>query len=264
MVHIYCFLLSVLVNFIFLNIIICTSFWKIEANIFAGCTSLTSIILPTKLQWIQHDAFLNCSKLRETKLPKYVEKVDQNAFQGCNELFSPSSSKHVVGSSDGNSRSSNSCGGGGSTSYTKDFDTNSIQFSCDLVRGGARYLMREEGSEDDDKINDDDDDQDGRMKQKEILRIDYPASLWPSILYRINNEMHLPAGDIFGENVITTNDNDNNNRSDNDNDDDENNTDGKVDDDMNVMDVYTNIPSVRRASVVYYMMIHGIVMDMQG
>lgn len=196
--------------------------------------------------------------LSNLKLPKFVEKVDNHAFKGCNKLFSPLTNDNE--GDDGNST------GTGSTSYITDFDTNSIHFSCDLVRSGARYLIREtEGRIRDD--DNDEDDGDERTNERKKL-INYPASLWPLILHRIySNEMRLPKDDIFDE---TETDNNNINSNTNNviddpfidsDDDDDGDTLGKIGGDWNILNLYTNVPSIRRSSVVYYMMIHGVVMD---
>lgn len=60
--------------------------YKINANAFYGCTSLTDIQLKNNLQTIGNGAFNRCKSLPQIDIPKNVTKIGAKAFYGCNSL----------------------------------------------------------------------------------------------------------------------------------------------------------------------------------
>ena len=80
------------------------------------------------------------------KLPDNLEKVGSKAFYYCHALSE------------------------------QGYDDDTVHYRCDLVRGGKRYLIRNEGNND---------------------GIAYPTGLWSLILYRAMNEMEYPTNEIF-------------------------------------------------------------------
>ena len=58
----------------------------IGGGCFAGCDSLTTVILPEKLQTIGDRAFWECSALRGIAIPNTVSTIGAEAFYGCGEL----------------------------------------------------------------------------------------------------------------------------------------------------------------------------------
>jgi hypothetical protein len=60
----------------------------IEDNVFAFCTSLTSIIIPDCINSIGANAFNGCSKLTSITIPDKVITIGANAFNGCKNLTS--------------------------------------------------------------------------------------------------------------------------------------------------------------------------------
>lgn len=56
---------------------------KIDNSAFAGCASLTDIILPQRLDTIGHCAFYGCQKLTKIHIPSNVKKIDGSIFGGC-------------------------------------------------------------------------------------------------------------------------------------------------------------------------------------
>ena len=108
--------------------------------------------LPVQLKVIKSWSFSDCTNLKNIHLPISVEEVGEYTFARCPNLSSDI------------------------------FNTTLIHYSCDLARGGRRYIMR---------------DDDGNHNQKL-----YPSGLWPIILYRTLNEIELP------NHVISTRKND--------------------------------------------------------
>ncbi len=59
---------------------------NIGVRAFAGCTSLTSAVLPASLQSIGSEAFSGCVSLESLDIPSGVTYVDSKAFYGCTGL----------------------------------------------------------------------------------------------------------------------------------------------------------------------------------
>ena len=57
-----------------------------QPGVFAGCSSLTSVILPPTLKKIGVNAFANCSSLTDMVLPNGLEVLDLFALKGCPQL----------------------------------------------------------------------------------------------------------------------------------------------------------------------------------
>ena len=65
-----------------------TGMTSLEANAFAGCDKLTSILLPRTLTDIGESAFNRCSNLYSIFFPEQVETIGAGAFQKCDRLES--------------------------------------------------------------------------------------------------------------------------------------------------------------------------------
>lgn len=59
---------------------------KTGTNMFANCTSLTSVTLPVDLKEISNTTFQNCTALQELTLPATLTTIGGNAFDGCVKL----------------------------------------------------------------------------------------------------------------------------------------------------------------------------------
>jgi hypothetical protein len=57
-----------------------------QPGVFAGCSSLTSVILPSTLKKIGVNAFANCSSLTDMVLPDGLEVLNLYALKGCSQL----------------------------------------------------------------------------------------------------------------------------------------------------------------------------------
>ena len=57
-----------------------------QPGVFAGCSSLTSVILPSTLKKIGINAFANCGSLTDMVLPDGLEVLDLYAVKGCPQL----------------------------------------------------------------------------------------------------------------------------------------------------------------------------------
>ena len=71
-----------------LKTVVLTDTEAIGAEAFAGCTQLTSVVLPDKLVKISDGAFYGCAKLAGIELPASLETVGMAAFGGCREFTS--------------------------------------------------------------------------------------------------------------------------------------------------------------------------------
>lgn len=60
---------------------------SIEADIFSGATSLTSITWPSNLKYIGANAFLNCSGLTNVLFSAGLKTISSYAFSGCSRLL---------------------------------------------------------------------------------------------------------------------------------------------------------------------------------
>ena len=58
----------------------------IYANMFNGCTSLKSIVVPNGLTKIDANAFYNCTSLTSVTIPTTVTEINNGAFQNCSSL----------------------------------------------------------------------------------------------------------------------------------------------------------------------------------
>lgn len=56
---------------------------EINANAFAGCTSIESVTIPDGVTQIGNRAFDNCKNLKSVTIPNSVTKIDDDAFYGC-------------------------------------------------------------------------------------------------------------------------------------------------------------------------------------
>lgn len=69
-----------------LKTVVLTDTEAIGAEAFAGCTQLTSVVLPDKLVKIADGAFYGCAKLAGIELPASLETLGMAAFGGCREF----------------------------------------------------------------------------------------------------------------------------------------------------------------------------------
>ena len=60
-----------------------TTLYTINANVFEGCSLLSTLELPTNLQTIDNSAFKGCSSLTSVGLPSTLTKIYSNAFENC-------------------------------------------------------------------------------------------------------------------------------------------------------------------------------------
>lgn len=58
----------------------------IEAQAFAGCENLESVVLSNQIEEIGKEAFIQCKKLKEIKLPDSLKVIHESAFLGCSKL----------------------------------------------------------------------------------------------------------------------------------------------------------------------------------
>ena len=113
----------------------------------------------------------------------------------------------------------------GCPKLTNIIDTNSIHFQCDLNRGGyQRFLCRQNRNDHDHGDDDDDDNHNGKSRHRV-----YFSSLRQLILCRILKKIEIPI-----ERICSTEEED--------------------------LELYTNSEIIRRTSVVYCMMLHGVAM----
>ena len=61
---------------------------SIDANVFSGCSSLASVILPKGITSISDRVFYDCSNLTSIIIPEGVTKIGNYAFYGCSSLAS--------------------------------------------------------------------------------------------------------------------------------------------------------------------------------
>ena len=58
----------------------------IDSSAFAGCTSLTSVVINGKIKKLDGCVFSECRNLESITLPAGVNKIDSFAFDGCTSL----------------------------------------------------------------------------------------------------------------------------------------------------------------------------------
>ena len=61
---------------------------KINASAFAGCTNLSSIVIPDSITDIGNSAFADCTNLSSIVVPDSVTEIGDSAFSGCTNLSS--------------------------------------------------------------------------------------------------------------------------------------------------------------------------------
>lgn len=59
---------------------------ELQAELFKGCSNISSIAFPDKLSSIGDFAFLNCSNLAAVEIPDTVRTIGKNPFGGCTSL----------------------------------------------------------------------------------------------------------------------------------------------------------------------------------
>ena len=70
------------------SIIIPNSVTSIGYSAFSGCTCLTSVTIPNSVTTIGEYAFRNCTGLTSVTIPNSVTSIGNKAFEGCNKLTS--------------------------------------------------------------------------------------------------------------------------------------------------------------------------------
>ena len=59
---------------------------EISANLFYGCSKITSITIPNTVVSIGEDAFCGCTGLTSITIPSTVTKISGKIFEGCTSL----------------------------------------------------------------------------------------------------------------------------------------------------------------------------------
>lgn len=85
------------------SVVIPSGIKKIGSNTFKGCTSLTTVKIPVTVSSIEYYAFANCPSLKSLIVPEGVTTIYNNAFQDSKlELLQIPSTVHLEGSEDSN------------------------------------------------------------------------------------------------------------------------------------------------------------------
>lgn len=222
----------------------------IGARAFSGCSDLTTVhpfSSPAIKQQNQHHeqeetnaevqtfqliriddkAFIDCIALETIQIPNEIERVGYNAFANCRKLsLSLSSLLSSLFSSSFPLSTGRMC-----LADREDIAAaaDALRFICDLNRGGRKFLLRN------DDINNDIRNERTNKKDSSTTSSrgkQYHSSLWPMILNRPLNRMEYSNDRIFGN-----------------------------DDEDSSGTAHADIVSKRRASVVYYLLLHGVAME---
>lgn len=70
------------------KIVIPNSITKLSWGTFQGCTGLNSVTIPNSIQTIERNAFMNCSSITDILIPESVTSLGTSAFQNCTSLES--------------------------------------------------------------------------------------------------------------------------------------------------------------------------------
>lgn len=244
-----------------------TSIDGIGDGAFQGCKNLSTIILPSTLKVIGSESFRDCTSIKEIDFhTTSIRKIDSAAFCGCINLstINPCHAGSIDGKQQQNTimtgknkKNKNEIIGNEETIIYRKIvfpsslvqigpfafaqcpklshnfmNTDMIHYECDLNRGGQKFLQRDSLST-------------------------YHSSLWPLIIHRITEEKknNYASNDgsttsynrkliKFPKHVICDNEQFFSQRS------------------SSSSLSYTHSEHIRRASIIYYLMINGIVMDL--
>lgn len=221
-----------------------TSIETIEEFAFQHCVNLKAISLPKTVRYIGYGCFGSCTELECLNFQETsIEKVGMGAFRNCTSLptIVGFSSHHQEGLQENMDDDEIlryhsymklpvtlvEVGENAFSNCPKlkhSIDNARIHYVCDINHGGRRFLQRHHRHENDD---------DGNANESAVGKV-YYSSLWPLILYRAMNNMKLPKQRIccpHGEYPSS----------------------------------YTRAdPLQRRASVAFYLLIHGVTADLQS
>ena len=68
------------------DVIFPSSVREIGAQAFAGCESISTLVIPYGVTYIMNYAFIDCKNLKEVYIPDTVNIVGESAFYGCDNL----------------------------------------------------------------------------------------------------------------------------------------------------------------------------------
>ena len=244
------------------------SILHLEGSAFVGCVAMRNIYLPDSIRTIGVQCFRDCVRLQSISLPPSLERLQGMVFWGCERLTSVTlppcittsmmmmSTMTTAPTTDENVMQENQPQSPRTSQIeeqllnqeeqqplevvltmsrkqtregdkvTPILDTTAVRFFCDTNRGGLlRYVIK-------DRKDDDDDDVVVKYKKKKDgnkLK-SYPPALWPLIFHRIFNTMEYDDGYI-----------------------------NKL---YDIYDGYSDRCDVRKASVVYFFLVHGTIQDL--
>ena len=120
---------------------------SISKDAFAGCSGITSVIIPNSVKSIGDNAFANCSDLTSVTIPNSVTSIGNSAFSGCTGLTSV-----TIGSGVTNISSSAFSGCTGLTSVdipnsVKNIDDNAFANCSSLTSIAIPYSVMSIGNE---------------------------------------------------------------------------------------------------------------------